>query len=102
MKIIEQTASSSLALPPDSYIYRIVPIDGKIAAISSDDSLRIVDPCTFQQIPDGLIENVNEGVTCLELHPDSGSHLSTAGRDGVVKTWDLRVQRSVVEYRDGA
>ena len=101
MKFVDHTASSSLDLPPGSYIYRIVPIDDKVAAISSDDTLRIADPTILRQIPNGIVENVNGGVTCLESHPNNNFQLSTAGRDGLVKTWDLRTRRSAVEYRDG-
>ena len=101
MNKANHVADSSLFLPPDSYIYRILPCDGQIAAISSDDSLRIVDARTLQEVSNGIFEKVHDGVTCLDTYPRDHSRLATAGRDGTVKVWDLRTKTSALEYRDG-
>lgn len=101
MKNATLTATSSLSLPVDSYIYKILPIDAKIAAILSDDSLRIVDPNTLQEISDYVIYNVHQGATCLEKYDSDDSGVFTAGRDGVVRYWDLRTRGKAIEFCDG-
>jgi WD40 repeat protein len=97
-----QLGQSDLGLPPNSYIYRIIstaprqdPLTysrtDQIAAIASDDSLRFFDPATLNALPNGVVRNVNEKVTCLERGNDQQSNLvATAGRDGLIKFWDKR------------
>ncbi|KAF9737495.1 hypothetical protein PMIN06_003716 [Paraphaeosphaeria minitans] len=97
-----QLGQSDLGLPPNSYIYRIVstaprqdPLTysrtDQLAAIASDDSLRFFDPTTLITLPNGIVRNVNEKVTCLERGNDQQSNLvATAGRDGLIKFWDKR------------
>ncbi|KAF2705755.1 WD40 repeat-like protein [Pleomassaria siparia CBS 279.74] len=94
--------SSNLGLPPNSYIYKILSTSPRhdpltysntdtLAVISSDDSLRFVDPATLQTLPNGAIQGVNEGVTCLERVDDpEGNLVATAGRDGLINFWDKR------------
>lgn len=102
MKRATLTATSSLALPLDSYIYRILPFhrNAQIAAISSDDSLRLIDSSTLKEISNGIIPNVHGGVVCLDATADDTSCLLTAGRDGSVRYWDLRLGYSTLEFRD--
>lgn len=102
------TASSSLSHPPrnpNPYIYKIIPVNTTttttttnhtthIAAISSDDSLRLLDARILHDININPIPNpVHEGVTCLQSANENGwgSLVWTAGRDGVVRGFDLRV-----------
>lgn len=103
-----QLAQCDLGLPPNSYIYRIIstaprqdPLSysqtDQLAAISSDDSLRFLDPATLGALPNGVIKNVNEKVTCLERGNDQPSNLvATAGRDGLIRFWDKRVPGKAV------
>ncbi|KAI9842766.1 MAG: hypothetical protein M1837_006949 [Sclerophora amabilis] len=84
-------ASSSLSLPPETYIYSIIPTaSNSLAAISSDDSLRVFNRETLRLIPGDFIQPAHEGVTCLQGVDDAGNIVSTAGRDGVIRFWDLR------------
>ncbi|KAL1593736.1 hypothetical protein SLS60_010468 [Paraconiothyrium brasiliense] len=97
-----QHGQADLGLAPNSYIYRIVstaprhdPLTysrtDQLAAIASDDSLRFFDPATLNVLPNGIVKNVNEKVTCLERGNDQQSNLvATAGRDGLIKFWDKR------------
>ena len=103
-----QLSQSDLGLPPNSYIYKIIStaprqdpltysqID-QLAAIASDDSLRFFDPATLSVLPNGVVKNVNEKVTCLERGNDQPSNLvATAGRDGLIKFWDKRTPGKAV------
>jgi len=98
MKNATLTATSCLSLKSDSYVYKIVPNNIRIAAILSDDSLRIIDQNTLQEIPDIVRQTAHKGVTCLET---DGSSVVTAGRDGVVRYWDLRARGKALEFWDG-
>ena len=86
------TTTSSLSLPTDSYIYKIVQVNNSLlAAISSDDSLRLLQLETLQEIGGGVVEKVHAGVTCLQVvDHDPNGLLMTAGRDAVVRSYDLR------------
>ncbi|MCJ1459316.1 hypothetical protein MMC28_009693 [Mycoblastus sanguinarius] len=90
MKIAALTATSSLSLPTDSYIYRVLPVKSTLAAISSDDSLRLIDSATLREISGGILDRVHDGVTCLTNLDSDQNSLLTAGRDAAVRCWDLR------------
>ncbi|ORY19200.1 WD40-repeat-containing domain protein [Clohesyomyces aquaticus] len=108
MAPLTQTLSSNISLPPNSYIYKILSTSPRtdplsyyqtdtLAILSSDDSLRFIDPATLNVLPDGVIKSVNESVTCLERADDLSSIIvATAGRDGLVKYWDRRSKGSVL------
>ncbi|KAF2730244.1 WD40 repeat-like protein [Polyplosphaeria fusca] len=108
MAPLVQTLSSNLGLPSNSYIYKILstaprqdPLTysttDRLAVISSDDSLRLLDPATLDVVPDGVITKASESVTCLERGDDpSGNIVATAGRDGLVKLWDKRSKGNVL------
>lgn len=101
--------SSSAGLPPNSYIYKIISTAARqdpltyskldsLTIISSDDSLRFLDPSTLNVLPNGIIQNVNEKVTCLERANDAPSNIvATAGRDGRIRFWDKRTQQKALE-----
>ena len=100
MKSATPLGSSSLSLPPDSYIYHLKPIGDKLAAVSSDDSLRIFDPTTLQTLSGAIRENVHSGLTCLETDKRSGQAIFTAGRDSAIRCWDVRA-REVSTLKSG-
>jgi len=101
--------SSNAGLPPKSYIYKVLSTAARqdpltysktdqLAIISSDDSLRFLDPTSLSLFPDGVIKNVNEKVTCLEQANDAPSNVvATAGRDGMVRFWDKRSRQKALE-----
>ena len=98
--------SSNLGLPPDSYIYKIIstaprqdPLTysqtDQLAIISSDDSLRFLDPATLNA--SSVVKNVNDKVTCLERANDlPGNIVATAGRDGTIHYWDERSRQKAL------
>jgi len=106
--------SSNLNLPSNSYIYKIVSTAPRtdvlsyeetyeIAVISSDDSLRFFDPASLHTSPNGVIQNVNAMVTCLERGNDLPSNLvATAGRDGFIRYWDRRNRQKAAEIQSRA
>lgn len=125
--LLTSTSSPSTTLshlPPQNqtpYIYKIVPVNlttnhnttTHLAAITSDDSLRLLDARTLRDIdivkPTNVPNPVHEGVTCLQGSAknddydddddggggggggEGGGLVWTAGRDGVVRGFDLRV-----------
>lgn len=116
MHTLQATASSSLSLPPGTYIYAIAatspPSSGaqsqQFATISSDDSLRLFDGHSLQPTAVVAAKSHDGGVTALKEYPEIGPQgflLATAGRDGVVRLWDVRAggtsQRASVEMRVG-
>lgn len=101
MKNATLIGSSSLSLPPNSYIYDIVAVGEQLGAISSDDSLRIFDSQTLQTTSDGVRYNVHEGVTCLERYRGDNSTVLTAGRDGKIRCWDIRAAEMTLELGSG-
>jgi WD40 repeat protein len=100
-------ASSSVGLPPDSYMYKVIstaprqdPLTysklDQLAIISSDDSLRFLDPSSLAV--NGMVKNVNNKVTCLERANDAPSNIvATAGRDGMIRFWDKRTRQKALE-----
>lgn len=101
--------SSSLFLPPDSYIYRLQPVNAGplVAAISSDDSLRLFDPELLAKPSTAVVgvrnalKDIHKGVTCLETFGPQQEHcVLTAGRDGAVRGWDLRSKKKILELKE--
>ncbi|MCJ1466622.1 hypothetical protein MMC07_005242 [Pseudocyphellaria aurata] len=103
MKTATLVSESSLSLPADSYIYKILQTktqNGALAAISSDDSLRIIDAETLQLKACGLFNKTHEGVTCLETFDADPNCVLTTGRDGAGCCWDLRSGEKTFEVHD--
>lgn len=104
-----QIYSSDVGLPPNSYIYRIISTAARLdplsysktdqlAIISSDDSLRFLDPATLNV--NGVVKTANNSVTCLERANDAASNVvATAGRDGLIRFWDSRSRQKVLEIQ---
>ena len=92
MRSSQLLSSSTLSLPADTYIYDVISVsgDGKLATISSNDTLRLFDE-SLQLPPNGAFDRVHDGVTCLENFEASAGCLVTAGRDAAVNVWDPRV-----------
>lgn len=97
MNVLSNVAASTLSLPPDTYIYSIIPTSDALVAISSDDSLSVFDKTTLAVLPNGHSPRVHEGVTCLHGWGDDGNYLVTAGRDSHIRCWDRRSQQSVYD-----
>jgi len=103
MHTLKSVASSTLSLPPDNYIYSITASGpGTLAAISSDDSLRVFETANLDR--GSVVSNAtHDGVTSLRRFAVGESQLlATGGRDGKVKVWDVRAGKGpVVEMQTG-
>ena len=96
------TNTFAISDPPNTYIYDIVPCAGGLAAISSDDSLRLLDLLALNSAPLNSIRRVNTDVTCLRALGDENAEVvATAGRDGRVCLLDPRSGVKVGEVRSG-
>ncbi|KAI4237688.1 MAG: hypothetical protein LQ349_001668 [Xanthoria aureola] len=91
-----RSVATSASLNPDTYIYKILPISTAMGSISSDDSLRVIDPPTLELR--GTIGGVHDGVTCLSGFRDRLG--LTAGRDGLLKCIDLRTKNTAFELSE--
>jgi len=102
---LNTTSSFHITSPAGTYVYDIVPVAAGLAAISSDDSLRLLDPLTLNAGPVNEIKKVNADVTCLKAVNAGGEGdavvVCTAGRDGKVALWDPRSGAKVGEVRSG-
>jgi len=89
--------------PESTYIYDIIPVGKLLATISSDDSLRILDPLTLSNGPVNSIRKVHTDITCLaKLRDDEeATVVCTAGRDGVACLVDLRINSVVGKVKSG-
>ena len=102
MRLASLTSTSKLALPADSYIYKIVKVGHhNLAAISSDNSLRLIDPTTLLEVPGGIFKNVHDGVTCLQVIDHDPNSILTAGRDAVVRQYDWRSGQKTLQLGHG-
>lgn len=92
MHILKSTASSSLSLPVENYIYSITAASpgSSFAAIASDDSLRVFDSTDIGRVSVIAPKTHSNGVTALKPYQQQQQVLVTGGRDGKVKVWDLR------------
>jgi hypothetical protein len=105
MYTLNAVDSFQISEPKDTYIYDIVSIAGGLAAISSDDSLRLFDPLALSGAPLNSIRQVNADVTCLKAINSSTEAdaliVCTAGRDGKVCLLDPKSGARIGEVRTG-
>ena len=99
--------SSSSPLPDDVWINQLLLTrhnnrnhnHATLASTTSDDSLRTFDPTTLQL--SGNIDKVHDGVTCLKPFDADPACVLTAGRDAVVRCWDLRTGKAGLALGNG-
>ena len=101
MHTTQLSATSSLLLQPDEYVYQILAVGSCLVVILSDDSLRLVDAAALYEIPTGQVSNVHAGVTTVRTPTKSSDMVVTAGRDASVKSWDLRSGTQTISFQDG-
>lgn len=91
---------SKLVTPgdPPAYVFQLVNVKelAKLAVITSDDALTTYDLNSFSFSKGRLNtasvyrNGIHNGVTCLGRTSDDPHLLFSAGRDGLVKQYDLR------------
>jgi WD40 repeat protein len=115
MKQLRQSNSSALPISIDAYVYSIACTSARedlqfdtcqslsasdsLAVITSDNTLSILSPETLSLAPDGHIKSVSTSVTCVKAFAAVGQQANvvlTAGRDGIVRGWDLRSCKDVL------
>lgn len=78
-----------------AYVLEILPLADGLAAISSDQNLTLFNPQRLGQGPQQTIRTAHGNVTCARAFDASGSVVCTAGENGSVSLWDLRLGRGV-------
>jgi WD40 repeat protein len=101
MYFLNATANFGIDQPSNTYIFDIVPLSDYIAAISSDDCLRLIDPLALSGAPVSLFEGVHSGITSLKSLDSQNSVVCMSGRDGQVNIFDFRAKARVAELRVG-
>jgi len=97
MYTLDACASFAITQPPGVYIYDIVSVADGIISISSDDTLRLIDPTSLHLQPLYTVPKVHYEITCLKVLDENNSIVCTAGRDGKVNILDLRQRLKVAE-----
>ncbi|KAH8813285.1 WD repeat-containing protein-like protein 89 [Xylogone sp. PMI_703] len=85
--------------PKGTYIYDITPTAHGIAAISSDDKLRLLDPLALSKHALSTVPRQNAEFTCLRALDEENAIVCTGGRDGSICAFDLRNGDKVLEVK---
>jgi WD40 repeat protein len=115
MRNYKTAAESDLGLPANSYVYNITTTSSQhdvrsqsypamtfsdnIIAISSDDSIRSLDPATLKVR--STVTKAHDSITSIKRYANSGAQCTTfltSGRDGRVRGWDLRSGSKALEF----
>ncbi|KAG9236825.1 WD repeat-containing protein-like protein 89 [Amylocarpus encephaloides] len=98
MYLLNETCSFKVSDPPGTYIYDLLPTSTGLATISSDDTLRLLDPLTLTQIKE--VKEQGRDYTCLKAvqaiqNVGQINVVAIAGRDGGVSLVDVRTWMKV-------
>lgn len=85
-------ATSTLGAAPDTYLYSLARIGDIYATIGSDDTLRVFD--TSLKLLSKKTRAAADGLSCL---CSNNNAFITAGRDGLIRSWDARTARPLLE-----
>ncbi|KAK7716909.1 hypothetical protein SLS64_002481 [Diaporthe eres] len=77
-----------------AYVLEITPVAGGLAAISSDQKLTLFNPQRLSQGPLKTILTQHDNIKCARAFDASNSIVCTAGLNGSVALWDLRLDGS--------
>lgn len=77
-----------------AYVLEIMPVSGGLAAISSDQKLTLFNPMSLSQGPIKTIRTTHGNITCARAFEQANSIVCTAGENGTVALWDLRLEGS--------
>lgn len=77
-----------------AYVLEIIPVTGGLAAISSDQTLSLFDPTRLSHGPIKTIRTAHSNITCARAFDESNALVCTAGSNGTVSLWDLRMDET--------
>lgn len=73
------------------YVLDLIPLATGLAAIASDQSLCLFDPTRLNQGPTKRIRTDHGNLSVAKAYNAAESIVATAGENGVVSLWDLRL-----------
>jgi WD40 repeat protein len=76
---------------PETYVLDILPVATGLAATASDQTLSLFDPLRLSQGPIKKIRTDHGNITCAKAYSAADSIICTAGENGTVSVWDLRL-----------
>lgn len=97
MYTLDATDSYEITKPKGTYIYEIIEVADGIVSISSDNSLRLIDPRSLSTEPLYTLPKLHTEITSLKALDADSSIVCTAGRDGKVRITDLRQRSRIAE-----
>ncbi|KAK3336457.1 WD40-repeat-containing domain protein [Cercophora scortea] len=74
-----------------TYVLDIIPLEVGLAATASDQTLRLFDPARLSQGPVKTIRTNHGNLTSAKAYSPGESIVCTAGENGTVSVWDLRL-----------
>ncbi|KAK0633033.1 WD40-repeat-containing domain protein [Immersiella caudata] len=77
-----------------TYVLDIIPLATGLAATSSNQRLCIFDPMRLSQGPLKTIQTNHSNLTTAKAYSTNDSIVATAGENGTVSVWDLRLDPS--------
>ncbi|KAL1842516.1 hypothetical protein VTK73DRAFT_3107 [Phialemonium thermophilum] len=77
--------------PGPVYVTEIVPLASGLAAVASDQSLHLFHPLRLREGPSKRLRTDHGNVTAAKVYSFADSVVATAGENGTVSLWDLRL-----------
>lgn len=78
----------------DTYVLDILPVATGFATTASDQTLSLFDPLRLSQGPKETIRTDHGNLTAAKVYSASDSVVCTAGENGTISVWDLRLNPS--------
>ncbi|KAL2023259.1 hypothetical protein VTK56DRAFT_3382 [Thermocarpiscus australiensis] len=81
---------------PETYVLDILPVATGFAATASDQTLSLFDPQRLSKGPIRTIRTDHGNLTSAKVYSAADSVICTAGENGAVSVWDLRLDHARV------
>ncbi len=78
----------------ETYVLDILPVATGFATTASDQTLSLFDPSRLSQGPVKKITTDHGNLTAAKVYSAADSVICTAGENGTVSVWDLRLDPS--------
>lgn len=79
------------------YVTDLIPLTQGPATISSDQKLCLFNPLSLRPGPVKTLQTNHGNLTCAKAYDLGGSIVATAGENGSVSMWDLRLDGKQAE-----